>query len=400
MKKKSILFLTDSISGGVGRVVKILLQEISSSYATCYVMCIDQNVKEIVRSLNGANFCEVFGKEYFNNKSLSYFHKVRKFSLHLCYSVLGRLDNRTFSDYSLILKYYYNNYIKVLALKNFIRDKKMDAEIVFLNQPIFLSLLAQSSKTKLIISERNDPNQFVNVRTTMAFIRRMYSKAYEMVFQSPDAMKWYKKNTCVNGRVIFNPVKPDLPQRFKGTRQKKIVNFCRISRQKNLHLLINAYVRFLRDYPEYELYIYGDAVGNGTEGYIESLNSTIEKLECKQSIHVLPAQENIHILISDYAMYVSSSDFEGMSNSMLEAMAIGLPTICTDCPAGGARAIINDHENGILVPVNDMIALANAMKEVAGNPALAEKLSVNGTNVLEELSLNKIVNQWMEIIND
>ena len=123
-------------------------------------------------------------------------------------------------------------------------------------------------------------------------------------------------------------------------------------------------------------------------------------MACKNKIHILPAQKDIHSIIKDYAMFVSSSDFEGMSNSMLEAMAIGLPTICTDCPAGGARAVIKDHENGILVPVNDVQAMANAMKEIAGDSELAEKLSLNGTKLREELSVNKIVNQWMEIIND
>ena len=84
---------------------------------------------------------------------------------------------------------------------------------------------------------------------------------------------------------------------------------------------------------------------------------------------------------------------------MLEAMAIGLPTICTDCPAGGARAIIKDHENGVLVPVNDAEAMCKAMCEVADNPELAEKLSINGTKLKEDLAVDKIVNQWMEIIN-
>ena len=80
------------------------------------------------------------------------------------------------------------------------------------------------------------------------------------------------------------------------------------------------------------------------------------------------------------------------------SMAIGLPTICTDCPAGGARAIIKDHKNGILVPVNDAEAMCKAMCEVADNPELAEKLSINGLKIRDDLSVDIIVNQWMELI--
>lgn len=301
-------------------------------------------------------------------------------------------------DY-LIKKYEIRNYDKVHWLKRCFSANEHNTLIAFLYDSIYLSLLSAQKNDRIIISERGDPRQCLSSKTNVAFFKSMFPKADMMVFQSPDAMQWYQDNTAANGKIIFNPVKPDLPDRYDGTRKKRVVNFCRISSQKNLHLLVNSFSLFVKDYPEYELYIYGDAVGNGAEGYLEDIEKNICLSGCAQKIHILPAQKNIHTVIRDYAMFVSSSDFEGMSNSMLEAMAIGLPTICTDCPAGGARAIIKDHENGILVPVNDVQALAGAMKEVAGNQVLAEKLSVNGTKIKEELAVDKIVAQWMEIID-
>lgn len=312
---------------------------------------------------------------------------------------INRLVLRKSDDQYLIEKYRVRNYDKVYWLKNFFYDNSTSSIVAFLYDSIYLSLLSMTKNNRIIISERGDPRQCLESKTNLAFFRTLFPKADEMVFQSPDAMKWYQENTDVRGRVIFNPIKPDLPERYVGERKKKIVNFCRISSQKNLTLLVNAFEIFSKDYPDYELYIYGDAVGNGAEGYVDSVKETISHLNCRERIHILPAQNDIHNLIKDYAMFVSSSDFEGMSNSMLEAMAIGLPTICTDCPAGGARAVIKDHENGVLVPVNDVQAMADAMKEVAGNPELAEKLSINGSKIREDLSVDKIVNQWMEIIN-
>lgn len=84
---------------------------------------------------------------------------------------------------------------------------------------------------------------------------------------------------------------------------------------------------------------------------------------------------------------------------MLEAMAMGLPCVCTDCPAGGARAVIKDGENGILTPVGDSHALYLAMKNVAKNPHLAQKLSENAVKIREEQSAKKITEEWMELIN-
>ena len=108
--------------------------------------------------------------------------------------------------------------------------------------------------------------------------------------------------------------------------------------------------------------------------------------------------DNIHEHVLKYAMFVSSSDWEGMSNSMLEAMAIGLPTICTDCPIGGAASIITDHENGLLVPMKQAEKLAAAMSEVADDIGLQTKLSENGVRIKESLSMSKICSLWENLI--
>lgn len=397
MGKQITLLIKQMVGGGAERVISLLSNSFAERGYDTTLIITHQSMKDadlttIQKAVHTISLEDEVTRESKRLKSL----------LALKVRLTGKIDRTIFKksdDEYLIKKFEVRNYDKVHWLKKYFVKSSPNTIIAFLNDSVYLSLLSACKGDKVIISERNDPRQSLSSKTSFAFFRTMYPKADEMVFQSPDAMQWYRENTRVKGRVIFNPIKPDLPERFIGEREKKIVNFCRISGQKNLHLLINAFELFAKYYPDYELYIYGDAVGNGAEGYIDSVNKGIDRLNCKDSIHILPAQKSIHSLIRDYAMFVSSSDFEGMSNSMLEAMAIGLPAICTDCPAGGARAIIDDHDNGILVPVNDVDALANAMKEVARDAELAEKLSVNGTKIREELSVDKIVNQWMEIIN-
>jgi glycosyltransferase involved in cell wall biosynthesis len=82
---------------------------------------------------------------------------------------------------------------------------------------------------------------------------------------------------------------------------------------------------------------------------------------------------------------------------MLEAMAIGLLVVCTDCPIGGAAAIIKDGENGLLTPVGDSEKLAEAIIKVLSQPELAEKLSQNAVKIREKLSLSNISNEWMKL---
>ncbi len=305
-----------------------------------------------------------------------------------------------FKDKSSVLKYYSRNYDSVSWLKNYFRKHKNSSAVAFLYDSIFLTLLAKNKSTKVIISERGDPAQSSASKTVAAFMKTEFPKADGMVFQSPDAQKWYEENTPVKGTVIFNPVKSDLPEPYNGERKKRIVNFCRISAQKNLIMLVDAFSEFHNDFPEYELDIIGDPVGNDAEGYVDTVNNHIRNLECENFIRIIPSQKNIHALIKDYSMFVSSSDFEGMSNSMLEAMAIGLPCVCTDCPAGGARAVIKDGENGLLTPIGDSHALYLAMKKLAENPDLANKLSQNSVKIRKEQSVDKIIKKWMELIDD
>ena len=325
-------------------------------------------------------------------------------SLRMLYARLLGKCSRVFqgkdSDTSLIQKYYARNYVKVSWLKEYFKKHRKSTVIAFLYDSIFLSMLSVSRENKVIISERGDPEQSLASKTTMAFLHSMFSKADHVVFQSPDVQKWYVTNMGVKGQVIFNPVKNELPERYEGERQKKIVNYCRISNQKNLELLIEAFLKLQKDFPEYELYIYGDAVGNGAEGYLEKIKDIIAAKDVDHRIHLLEGCSDIHEKIRDYAMFVSSSDFEGMSNSMLEAMAIGLPVVCTDCPAGGARAVIKEHENGILVPIRDAERMYQAMKEVIENPEFANHLSQNAVRIREEQSLENIIEKWMEIIRD
>ena len=97
-------------------------------------------------------------------------------------------------------------------------------------------------------------------------------------------------------------------------------------------------------------------------------------------------------------MYGNSSDYEGMSNAMLEAMAIGMPVICTDCPIGGANAVINNNENGILTKVGDAEEMCEAMKKIASDNSFADTLSHNAAQIRYDLSLINTAKKWMELL--
>ena len=247
-------------------------------------------------------------------------------------------------------------------------------------------------KNKIIISERNDTASMGGKFPTSLLRNILYRFCDCLVCQTPDAKAYFPKAIQKKSVIIPNPIKEGLPSAFSGEREKKIINFCRLEKQKNLPLLIDAFELFLKKQDEYALHIYGDGrEKTNLEEYIIS-----KGMERRVFLH--KATFDVHEKVLKAAMFVSSSDYEGLSNSMLEAMGIGLPVVCTDCPCGGARMVINDHENGILVRTGDAKALSEAMLEIVNDDVLSWKLSENAVKIKEELSVQKILCEWEKLI--
>ncbi len=394
MKKEIIFIIKLMLGGGAERVVTLLSNAaLKKGYKVSLILTHQKKDEAVLHGIDNKINVISLPDETATQKVNCVAPKI----LMLWARLLGKLG---FKEKSSVLKYYSRNYRSVVWMKKYFKKHKNSSAVAFLYDSIFLTLLAKNKTNRVVISERGDPAQSSDSKTVAAFMKTEFPKADGIVFQSPDAQKWYLENTPAEGTVIFNPIKPDLPDPYSGERQKRIVNFCRISAQKNLIMLVDAFAEFHKDFPEYKLDIIGDPVGNDAEGYVESVNKYIKQHNCERCIHILPSRKDIHEYIKDYSMFVSSSDFEGMSNSMLEAMTMGLPCVCTDCPAGGARAVIKDGENGLLTSVCDPHELYLAMKKVAENPELAAKLSQNSVKIREEQSVDKIIEKWMELIND
>lgn len=249
-------------------------------------------------------------------------------------------------------------------------------------------IAAYGLNSRIIVSERNDPAIVGSGIIKDRLRNYLYSKVFKLVCQTNDAKEYFPEYIKEKTVVIMNPLKNDLPLPYVGIRDKKIVTFCRLNKQKNLRLLIKAFGRFHEDFKDYKLTIYGD----GPEK--TDLIKFINLMNLNECITLVPNTKDVHSLILKSSMFVSSSDYEGLSNSMLESLAIGLPTICTDCPCGGARMVIEDNYNGLLVPTNDEVALCLAMKKIATDSGYANVLAQNASQIKQKLNINKIALQW------
>ena len=104
--------------------------------------------------------------------------------------------------------------------------------------------------------------------------------------------------------------------------------------------------------------------------------------------------------IYDAKMFVLSSDYEGMPNALMEAMALGIPCISTDCPCGGPNFLMSGKRNGILVPVNDIVALTDSMIYIIENDDIALEFGSNANKIGKKLCSEKINKKWLDYIKN
>lgn len=283
-------------------------------------------------------------------------------------------------------------YDSILRLKRFISHlykDKVDAYVVML--PVTTIMLLRFSwltKSKIIAAERVDPSIYPSGKQRL--LKSLARKADGWVFQTEEERNWYGKTTGkANVRIIPNAINPDfIREQYRGERKKTIVTAGRLTKQKNHVLLIKAFAKISSKYPDYQLIIYG---GGNLKEIIES---TIKKLNVGDKVILPGYTTNIGDKIKDSSLFVLSSDFEGMPNALMEAMALGLPCISTDCDGGGASFLIDNEKNGLLVPKDDVDALASAMERMLSDREFAKKCGKEAHAVCEWLAPEKIYTDW------
>ncbi len=279
---------------------------------------------------------------------------------------------------------------RIMEIRRCLKDYSPKCVISFSAIPNIQVLFASIGlKTKVIISERTDPSRYPESYIGKALRAIMYRFANKIVFQTKDAQKYFSKRIIDNSIIIPNPVREDLPNRFLGEREKKIVGIGSLGEQKNWVVALKACEIFFKKHEDYKMVIFGEGPNrNELESFIK--NNVILKNRV-----FLPGFSSEAVEYMNNAMiYVSSSDYEGISNSMLEALATGVPTICTDCPVGGAKQFIKNNVNGILINVGNYHAMADAMTRIADNIEFADALSNESIKIREELKIDNIVDIW------
>lgn len=281
------------------------------------------------------------------------------------------------------------NIKRVFRLRAIIRKEKPEVVVSFMGPPnIRLIFASIGCSTKIVVSVRNDPNEEYGRGIKRFLANMLFLRADGIVFQTDDARKYFSEKNQQKSRVIFNPVNSVFFDTSWNPSKKEIVVVGRLEKQKNPFLAVDAFLTIAEDFPDYKLVFYG-------EGSLKKdLATYIAKRNAVNRIELRGATDDVAKVLSESALYMMTSDFEGMPNALMEAMAVGIPAISTDCPCGGPRLVSMDGNAGILLGCGDVDGFAKAIKKILPNRELQKNVSYAEQERSVAFKDNTIFEEW------
>lgn len=282
----------------------------------------------------------------------------------------------------------------ISSIRNFVTKEKPDCVLSFMNDVCAYTIIALMGKNiPIIYSERNDPNKTNQSKINQLFRRIVEFGATHIVFQTEGAKQCYSKKVQRKSSIILNPVELSrIPERKKeDINYSEIVTVARLEPQKNQELLIDAFNLVCKKHQDIVLKIYG-------EGSLKNkLQNKIHELGLNDKVLLMGAKQDVLEWIKESYCFVLTSDFEGLPNSLIEAMSMGIPCISTDCSPGGARQLLGD-DRGLIVPCGDKERLAEAINMYLENKDVAMKYGEVAFELRKEIDCNKVAKEWIRFI--
>ncbi len=281
--------------------------------------------------------------------------------------------------------------------RQYVKNYDPDIIVSFLTPYNMLVLLSVFGLNKrVVVAERTDPRRLLPGGKLMLRVRDiLYKKASGILTQTEYAKSCYERSHKGKAIVIYNPIIMNDAQVGKALRAEKehlFVTVGRLEPVKDQEMMIRAFALFHRNHLKYRLVIYGDGP---IRKHLEKL---IMGLNLQDNVELAGRSSNVWEQMLKAECFLLSSEYEGMSNAMIEAMCLGLPVISTK--VAGATDLIVDGKNGFLVDVKDEETMAKRMAQVADNEKLRCAMGEKATNVFDTLRADKICDKWIQYLNE
>lgn len=249
-----------------------------------------------------------------------------------------------------------------------------------------------------VIKERHSSRYFeYNARNDANFLNKLRfrfndwidAKYDRIVVLNPDEKDFVYSENAV---VIPNPIEKS--SLMADMHQKRVIAAGRISPVKAFDELVEAWKIVVKDYPDWQLHIYG-------EDYVETKGQLQKKINDHKLGNVIlfcGSVNNIPLTMCDYSIYAMSSKTECFPMVLLEALSVGLPVVSYDCPTGPRNIIVNFKE-GFLVKDRNVSELARSLIKLMSDIDLRKEFSKNAKSRIELFETKAVMKQWLTLFD-
>jgi GalNAc-alpha-(1->4)-GalNAc-alpha-(1->3)-diNAcBac-PP-undecaprenol alpha-1,4-N-acetyl-D-galactosaminyltransferase len=283
---------------------------------------------------------------------------------------------------------------RLWRLRSALKEIRPDAVIAFMTEASVVTVCAALGLgLRVVVTERNQPDRPGLGRFRRLARRLSYSCASAMVVQTNEIACWAKARFRLPVHVLPNPVL--IPAR-KAVAQRNharlVLSAGRLVRQKGFDLLIDSFTRVAEAHPNWRLVIYGEGPERA------GLEAQIERHSLRDRISLPGLLTDFDAALVRADLFVLASRFEGYPNALLEALASGCPTIATDCP-GATAEILDGGRHGLLIPLEDLEALTDALNRMMSDPTLRARYAAQGPRAVAHLDVATVCRRWLELLS-
>ena len=280
--------------------------------------------------------------------------------------------------------------VRFQTLRDIWKTYKPDVILSFLGKNNLMAVAtAAFLPAKVAVSVRGEPAMEYEGKLMQQIAKLVFRFADGAVFQTQQACSFFPKSVRKKSVVLPNPIDPQfLDRKVCEEREDLIVAAGRLDENKNHVMLIHAFAKIAEEYPKVKLVIYG-------EGVLRETLTALAKEKGLSGRIALPGNvSDIADHLGRARIFALTSNTEGMPNALMEAMALGIPVISTDCPCGGPAALIETGVNWLLVPVGDAFALADAFRRILEDRDFELRLRENAARITEILAPDRVNREW------
>lgn len=287
------------------------------------------------------------------------------------------------------------NFTRIFKLRKLCKEEKPDILVSFMEEPNFRAILAtRGMPVKTLVSVRNDPNKEYAGKLGAFVGKVLLPMSDGCVFQTKEAQKWFPEKLQKKSKIIYNAVKEDFYQIERRPNRGEIVTCGRLTEQKNHAMLIAAFAEVIKRHPYATLKIYGEGTLRDT------LQGQINIMGLQGKAFLMGATDNVGKALETADLFVLSSDYEGMPNALMEAMAAGVPCISTDCPCGGPRELFSGIESSSLVHVGHKLLMAETIKAFFSNENKLKKNGIQMKSNAQKYYPRAVQMEWLNYVEN